>query len=138
MTFETSFLVLSICNIFFDNSAKSWEDFDNSLKRMTNAKSFDESIDDFMIISNWIDNYFFLLFKRLFAVFFELFLDNLNDIFINSLNDFLFLDDAFEVINLINWNVRSVFEIRTSDTFLFVENDLFFFCVLRRFFNHFA
>ncbi len=57
---------------------------------------------------NWIDICFSLFFKKLFFVFFELFLDNLNDIFINSLDDFLFLDDAFDVINAMNWDVLDV------------------------------
>jgi hypothetical protein len=60
-------------------------------------------------------------------------LSNLNDILINFLDDFLFRDDAFEVVDRVNWDVRDVW-VRIS----FVDENLncsyFFF----RFSSHFA
>ncbi len=63
----------------------------------------------------------------------ELFLDNLNDIFINSLNDFLFLDDVFEMINLINWDVLDV-----SIEFSLIDKDLNCSYLFLLFSSHFA
>jgi hypothetical protein len=56
---------------------------------------------------------FFL--KKCLIDFFELFLNNLNHIRINSLNDFLFRDDAFEVVDRVNCEVVDVLKTSSAD-----------------------
>jgi hypothetical protein len=86
----------------------------------------------------WVDNCFSLLFKRFFVIFFELFLSSLNDIFINFLDDLLFLKRVFDVIDLMSWDVLDVIEISINDMFLFAEDDLSSSLILCRSFNHSA
>jgi hypothetical protein len=57
--------------------------------------------------------------------------DNLNDILINFLNDLLFLNEVFEIVNLIDWDVLNI-----SLRFLFADEDLNCSYFVRRFFNH--
>jgi hypothetical protein len=54
----------------------------------------------------------------------------LNDIRINSLNDFLFRDDAFEVVERVNCDVLDVSAIASTD------DDLNCLRIFLRFFNH--
>jgi hypothetical protein len=73
------------------------------------AKFFEESIEDSVIFLIWADNSFSLFFfKKSFVDFFEIFLNSLNDTRINFLEDFLFLNDVSDVVNLIDWDVRDV------------------------------
>jgi hypothetical protein len=74
------------------------------------------------MFSNWAIDCFSLFFRKkiwLDCTFDDKFFDNLNDVLIISLNDSLFLDDVFEVINLIDWNVLDV-----SLRFSLVDEDL--------------
>jgi hypothetical protein len=57
----------------------------------------------------WADNSFSLFFlKKSFVDFFEIFLNSLNDTRISFFEDFLFLNDVSDVVNLIDWDVRDV------------------------------
>ncbi len=122
MISEISFRVFSDNEIFLNDFAKFWaEKLENSaefVKQWTDCsvKFFEKSIDDFVIflIST---NFFFSLFflKRFFVDSFEIFLSSLNDIFINFLNDFLFLEEIFEVIDWINCDVLDVLKISSAE-----------------------
>jgi hypothetical protein len=57
--------------------------------------------------------------------------DNLNDTLISSLNDFLFLNEIFEVVNLVDWDVSDV-----SLKFSFADEDLNCSYLVRRSFSH--
>ncbi len=130
MIFEISFRVLSDSWIFLNDSAKFWEDSEKFWE--DSEKSWEDSADDsdnFVKFSadddsmffNWAVDCFSLFFRKknwLDCTFDDKFFANLNDILISSLNDFLFLDDVFEVINLMNWDVLDV-----SAT-AFIDDDL--------------
>jgi hypothetical protein len=84
--------------------------------------------------SRFAQIFFSLFFLKKFLVdFFEIILSNLNDIFINSLDDLLFRDDAFEVVDRVDWDVRDVW-VKIS----FVDENLNCSYSLLRSSSHFA
>jgi hypothetical protein len=101
MIFKTSFRVLSNNEIFLNDFVKFWK---------YSAKFLIKKINDSDEFSIWVNISFSLFFFKIcFVDFFEIFLSNLNDILINFLDDFLFLNKVLDVVNLINWNVRDIF-----------------------------
>jgi hypothetical protein len=78
--------------------------------RCQNFKIANRLLQVWVICSKDSSIFFFLFFRKNTRVefFFELFLSNLNDIRINSLDDFLFRDDAFEIVNRVNCDVVDV------------------------------
>ncbi len=152
MTSETSSRVFSNSAVFLKDLAKfvkqSIDDFAKFFEESINdsatclewSKNFsDTKVNDSVISLNWADSFSLSVRKNLFDLFFdEKSLNRLNDIFINLLNDLLFRDNAFEMINLMNWNVFDVSEIWMSCTSFSAEDDLSFSCVVRCFFNRSA
>jgi hypothetical protein len=80
------------------------------------VKFFEKSIDDFVIFLISTD-FFFLLFllKKFLISSFEIFLNSLNDIFINLLVDSLFLEEIFEVIDRVDCDVLDVLKISSAE-----------------------
>jgi hypothetical protein len=88
--------------------AKSIDDSEKFLK---------ESTDDSATIFDNFDISFSLSFRRKsFDVFFEIFLSSLNETRISSLEDFLFLNDVSDVVNLIDWDVLDVLDVSASSS----------------------
>jgi hypothetical protein len=140
MIFEISSRVFSDSELFSNDSVKSLtKKLDNSaefVKQSTDdyAKFFEELIKSSVIFLIWANNSFSLFFfKKSFVNFFEKFLSNFNETRISSLEDFLFLNDVSDVVNLIDWNVRDVWM-----RFSFVDENLNCSYFFLRFSSHFA
>ncbi len=122
MISEISSRGLSDNKIFLNDSAKFWaEKLESSaefVKQSTDdfVKFFEKSIDDFVIFLISTD-FFFLLFllKKFLISSFEIFLNSLNDIFINLLVDSLFLEEIFEVIDRVDCDVLDVLKISSAE-----------------------
>jgi hypothetical protein len=86
-----------------------------------------------LIFLIWVNNFLSLFFfKESFDVFFEIFLSSLNETRINFLENLLFLDDVFDVTDLMSWDVLDV------SASSFTDDDLNCSKIFLRFFSHFA
>ncbi len=128
MTSEISFRVLSDNEIFsnhfvkfWKDSAKFWKDSarfwkDSAKFWKDSAKFFFEQADDWDEISTCINiSFSFFFLKKCLVEFFEIFFNNLKNTRINSLHDFLFRDDAFEVVDWVNCEVANVLKTSFAD-----------------------